>query len=56
MSEEEVKHTPNYVACDKTLLVGKRDQYKDDKPLKTSINIKCMATLLLVSSYNRVTR
>ena len=56
MGEEEVKHTPNYVACKKTLLVGGRKRYKDDKSLKTFIIIKCMATLFLVPSYNRVTR
>ena len=56
MGEEEVKHTPSYVACGKTLLVGGRKWYKDDKSLKTFIIIKCMATLFLVPSYNRVTR
>ena len=45
MGEEEVKHAPSYVACDKTLLVEGREWYKNDKPLKRFIIIKCMATL-----------
>ena len=56
MGKEEVKHTLSYVAYEKTLLVGGRKWYKDDKSLKTFIIIKCMATLFLVPSYNRVTR
>ena len=56
MDEEEVKYTPNYVAYDKTLLIGRREKYKDDKSLKTFIIIKCMATHFLVPSYNCVTR
>ena len=56
MGKEEVKHTPNYMACEKTLLVGERKLYKDDKSLKTFIIIKCMATLFSVPSYNHVTR
>ena len=45
MGEEEIKHTTNYVVCEKTLLVGGREKYKNDKPLKMFIIIKCMATL-----------
>ena len=56
MDEEEVKHTPSYVAYEKTLLLGGRKQYMDDKSLKMFIIIKCMATLFLVPSYNHVTR
>ena len=56
MGEEEVKHTPSYVAFGKTLLVGGRKWYKDDKSLKTFIIIKCMATLFPVPSYNHFTR
>ena len=41
------------MACNKTLLVGGRDQYKDDKFIKTFIIIKCMATLFLIPSYGR---
>ena len=56
MGEEEVKHTPSYVSYEKTLLIGGRKLYKDDKSLKTFIIIKCMATLFSVPFYNRVTR
>ena len=56
MGVEEVKHAPNYVAYEKTLLVGGREQYKNDKPLKRFIIIKCMATLFSVPPYNSVTR
>ena len=56
MGEEEVKHTPSYVACEETLLVGGKKWYKDGKSLKMFIIIKCMATLFLVPSYNRVTK
>ena len=56
MGEEEVKHTPNYVAYGKTILLGGRKWYKDNKYLKMFIIIKCMATLFLVPSYNHVTR
>ena len=56
MGEEEVKNAPNYVSCVKTLLVEGREQYKNDKPLKRFIIIKCMATLFSVLPYNSVTR
>ena len=55
MGREEVKHAPSYASYKKTLLVGGRERYKDDKLLKTVIIIKCMATLFPVTSYNRVT-
>ena len=56
MDEEEVKYTPNGMACKRTLLIGGREQYKNDKPLQRLIIIKCMATLFPVPSYNNVTR
>ena len=56
MGGEEVKHAPSYMAYKKTLLVGGRERYKDDKLLKTFIIIKCMATLFPVPSYNCVIR
>ena len=40
----------------KTLLVGGRKWYKDDKILNSFIITKCMTTLFLASSYNSVTR
>ena len=56
MGDQEVKHTPNYVSYKKTLLIGAREKYKNDQPLKMFIIIKCMATLFLVPTYNSVTR
>ena len=56
MGKEEVKQIPSYVAYEKTLLIGGREKYKNDKPLKRFIIIKCMATLFSVLTYNSVTR
>ena len=44
------------MAYRKTLLVGGRKSYKDDKLLNSFIITKCMTTLFLASSYNSVTR
>ena len=56
MGEEEVKHARSYVAYEKTLLVGGREKYKNDKPLKMFIIIKCMVALFLVPPYDSVTK
>ena len=56
MGEERVKHTLSFMACKKTLLIGGRKWYKDDKPLKSFIITKCMTTFFSTSSYNSVTR
>ena len=56
MGEEKVKRTLGYMACGKTLLVGGREQYKDDKLLKSFIITKCMTTFFPTSSYNTITR
>ena len=44
------------MAYKKTLLIGGRKWYKDDKPLKSFIIAKCMTTLFSASSYISVTR
>ena len=56
MEEEMVKYTLGYMARRRTLLVGGRKQYKDDKIFNLLIITKHLATFFLASSYNSVTR
>ena len=56
MGEDKVKCTPGCMAYKKTLLIGGRKRYKDDKLLKSFIITKCMTTFFPASSYNRVSR